>query len=134
MVIFGPSNPKCLIDVYLERLIKELQNLWHVGVLSHDNASNQAFMIRVTLMWTANDLSAYQMVSEWSTANVMGYQFVWKTHGYFIYSMRGDTTSPTDLGDVLVAQNRRRAFPFSLLPADMGDSEKKNLDDGSQIL
>ncbi|KAK4397581.1 hypothetical protein Sango_1594700 [Sesamum angolense] len=29
-VILSPSNPKCLIDVYLEPLIEELQNLWHV--------------------------------------------------------------------------------------------------------
>ncbi|KAL0387699.1 UNVERIFIED_CONTAM: hypothetical protein Sradi_2651700 [Sesamum radiatum] len=31
MVIPGPSNPKHAIDVYLEPLIEELQNLWHVG-------------------------------------------------------------------------------------------------------
>ncbi|KAK4383746.1 hypothetical protein Sango_2746900 [Sesamum angolense] len=28
MVIPGPSNPKCLIDIYLGPLIEELQNLW----------------------------------------------------------------------------------------------------------
>ncbi|KAL0389024.1 UNVERIFIED_CONTAM: hypothetical protein Scaly_0259500 [Sesamum calycinum] len=37
----SPSNPKCVIDVYLEALNKELQNLWHVGVLAYDNAKNK---------------------------------------------------------------------------------------------
>ncbi|KAL0303004.1 UNVERIFIED_CONTAM: hypothetical protein Sradi_6168500 [Sesamum radiatum] len=37
MVIPGPSNPKHIIDVYLKPLIEELQNLWHVGVLTHDS-------------------------------------------------------------------------------------------------
>ncbi|KAL0420773.1 UNVERIFIED_CONTAM: hypothetical protein Slati_3100200 [Sesamum latifolium] len=32
MVIPSPSNPKRLIDVYLEPLIEELLQLWHVGV------------------------------------------------------------------------------------------------------
>ncbi|KAL0427949.1 UNVERIFIED_CONTAM: hypothetical protein Slati_2969700 [Sesamum latifolium] len=32
MVIPDPSNPKRLMDVYLEPLIKELLQLWHVGV------------------------------------------------------------------------------------------------------
>ncbi|KAL0367356.1 UNVERIFIED_CONTAM: hypothetical protein Sradi_3625700 [Sesamum radiatum] len=31
IVIPGPSNTKRLIDVYLEPLIKELQNLWHIS-------------------------------------------------------------------------------------------------------
>ncbi|KAL0401328.1 UNVERIFIED_CONTAM: hypothetical protein Slati_4162700 [Sesamum latifolium] len=31
MVNPGPSDPKRLIDVYMEPLIEELQNLWHVG-------------------------------------------------------------------------------------------------------
>ncbi|KAL0445970.1 UNVERIFIED_CONTAM: hypothetical protein Slati_1724900 [Sesamum latifolium] len=34
MVIPGPSNPKCLIDIYLEPLIEELQNLWHVVIVT----------------------------------------------------------------------------------------------------
>ncbi|KAL0293689.1 UNVERIFIED_CONTAM: hypothetical protein Sangu_3232900 [Sesamum angustifolium] len=40
MVIPDPSNPKHLINVYLELLIEELQSLWHVVVLRHDNARN----------------------------------------------------------------------------------------------
>ncbi|KAL0394989.1 UNVERIFIED_CONTAM: hypothetical protein Slati_4465100 [Sesamum latifolium] len=52
IVIPDPSSPKHLVDVYLEPLIEELQNLWHVGVLTHDNAMNQTFMMRPALMWT----------------------------------------------------------------------------------
>ncbi|KAL0423304.1 UNVERIFIED_CONTAM: hypothetical protein Sradi_0865200 [Sesamum radiatum] len=72
MVIPGPSNPKRLIDVYLQPLIDELLQLWHVGVRTHDHATNQAFMMRAALMWTVNDLPAYGMASGWSTAGIMG--------------------------------------------------------------
>ncbi|KAL0367675.1 UNVERIFIED_CONTAM: hypothetical protein Sradi_3657600 [Sesamum radiatum] len=72
MVIPGPSNPKRCIDIYLEPLIKELLQLWHIGVLTHDHATNQAFMMRAALMWTINDLPAYGMASGWSTAGIMG--------------------------------------------------------------
>ncbi|KAL0340113.1 UNVERIFIED_CONTAM: hypothetical protein Sradi_4528100 [Sesamum radiatum] len=72
MIIPGPSNPKCLIDVYLQPLIDELLQLWHVGVRTHDHATNQAFMMRVALMWTVNDLPAYEMASGWSTVGIIG--------------------------------------------------------------
>ncbi|KAL0286583.1 UNVERIFIED_CONTAM: hypothetical protein Sangu_2727800 [Sesamum angustifolium] len=61
MVILGPSNLKCLIDVYLEPLIEELQNFWHVGVLTLDNAKNETFTMPDALMWTVNDLPAYEI-------------------------------------------------------------------------
>ncbi|KAK4395683.1 hypothetical protein Sango_1722600 [Sesamum angolense] len=67
-----PSNPKRLIDVYLEPLIEELLQLWHVGVRVYDHALDRAFIMRAALMWTVNDLLTYRMVSEWSTAGVMG--------------------------------------------------------------
>ncbi|KAL0449584.1 UNVERIFIED_CONTAM: hypothetical protein Slati_1514800 [Sesamum latifolium] len=72
MVILGPSNPKHLIDVYIELLIDELQNLWYVGVLTRDSARDETFAMRATLMWTVNDLPAYGMASRWSSAGVMG--------------------------------------------------------------
>ncbi|KAL0340236.1 UNVERIFIED_CONTAM: hypothetical protein Sradi_4540400 [Sesamum radiatum] len=56
MVIPGPSNPKRLIDVYLEPLIEELLQLWHLGVRTYDHATDRAFMMRAALMWTMNDL------------------------------------------------------------------------------
>ncbi|KAL0420781.1 UNVERIFIED_CONTAM: hypothetical protein Slati_3101000 [Sesamum latifolium] len=73
MVIPGPSNPERLIDVYLEPLIEELQNLWHVGVLTRDSARDETFAVRAMLMWTVNDLPAYGMTSRWSSAGVMGW-------------------------------------------------------------
>ncbi|KAL0427262.1 UNVERIFIED_CONTAM: hypothetical protein Slati_2901000 [Sesamum latifolium] len=72
MVIPRPSNPKFLIDVYLEPLIEELQNLWHLGVLTRDSAKDETFTMSATLMWTVNDLPAYGMASEWSSTGVMG--------------------------------------------------------------
>ncbi|KAL0458783.1 UNVERIFIED_CONTAM: hypothetical protein Slati_0505500 [Sesamum latifolium] len=50
MVIPGTSNPKRLIDVYLEPLIEELQNLWHVGVLTRDSVRDETFAMRAALM------------------------------------------------------------------------------------
>ncbi|KAL0405559.1 UNVERIFIED_CONTAM: hypothetical protein Slati_3869800 [Sesamum latifolium] len=72
MVIPDPSNPKRLIDIYLDPLIEVLQNLWHVGVQTRDNAKDETFTMCVTLMWTVNDLPAYGMAFGWSTAGVMG--------------------------------------------------------------
>ncbi|KAL0374013.1 UNVERIFIED_CONTAM: hypothetical protein Sradi_3317000 [Sesamum radiatum] len=72
MVILGPSNPKRLIDVYLEPLIDGLLQLWHIGVRTHDHTTNRAFMMRAVLMWNVNDLSAYGMASGWSIAGIMG--------------------------------------------------------------
>ncbi|KAL0324738.1 UNVERIFIED_CONTAM: hypothetical protein Scaly_2440900 [Sesamum calycinum] len=60
-----PTNP----------LNEELQNLWHVGVLKQDNATNQAFMMHGALIWTVNHLPTYGMVSVWSTTDVIGDQF-----------------------------------------------------------
>ncbi|KAL0406319.1 UNVERIFIED_CONTAM: hypothetical protein Slati_3945800 [Sesamum latifolium] len=50
MVIPDPSNPKYLIDVYLEPLIEELQNLSHAAILIHDNAKNKTFTMHAALM------------------------------------------------------------------------------------
>ncbi|KAL0423401.1 UNVERIFIED_CONTAM: hypothetical protein Sradi_0874900 [Sesamum radiatum] len=72
MVIPGLSNLKRLIDVYLEPLIEELLQLWHVGVRTYDHATNRASMIRAALMWTMNDLPVYGIASGWSTAGIMG--------------------------------------------------------------
>ncbi|KAL0315365.1 UNVERIFIED_CONTAM: hypothetical protein Sradi_5414700 [Sesamum radiatum] len=75
MVIPGLSNMKLLIDVYLELLIEELLQLWHMGVRTYDHATDRVFTMRATLMWTMNDLHAYGMASGWSTAGVMGGDF-----------------------------------------------------------
>ncbi|KAL0289764.1 UNVERIFIED_CONTAM: hypothetical protein Scaly_2927200 [Sesamum calycinum] len=72
MVIPSHLNPKHLIDVYLELLIEELQNLWHVGVLTRDSAKDDTFTMRATLMWTVDDLPAYGIAFGWSFGSVMG--------------------------------------------------------------
>ncbi|KAK4409456.1 Retrovirus-related Pol polyprotein from transposon RE2 [Sesamum angolense] len=71
MVITGPSNLKCLIDVYLEPLIEELLQLWYVRVRMYEQATDNAFIMRAALMWTVNDLPACGMASRWSIARVM---------------------------------------------------------------
>ncbi|KAL0292430.1 UNVERIFIED_CONTAM: hypothetical protein Scaly_2590300 [Sesamum calycinum] len=76
IVIPGPSNPKRRIDVYLEPLIEELLQFLHIGVLMHDHATNQRFMMRAVLMWTVNNLPIYGMASGWSTAGSP----YWNTH------------------------------------------------------
>ncbi|KAK4409357.1 hypothetical protein Sango_0008700 [Sesamum angolense] len=65
------SDPKCLINVYRDPLIKEMHNFWHVGVLTRDNVKNEIFAMRVTLIWIVNNLPACGMASAWSTAGVM---------------------------------------------------------------
>ncbi|KAL0281857.1 UNVERIFIED_CONTAM: hypothetical protein Sangu_2984900 [Sesamum angustifolium] len=52
-----------LINVYLEPLIEELLQLWHVGVRTYDHAMDNAFIMRAALIWTVNDLPAYGMAS-----------------------------------------------------------------------
>ncbi|KAL0308120.1 UNVERIFIED_CONTAM: hypothetical protein Scaly_2960600 [Sesamum calycinum] len=84
MVIPGPSNPKCLIYVYLELLLEELQKLWHVGVLTRDSAKNKKITMCAVLMWIVNDLSAYGMTFGGVLLVLCGVQFVWKTHVHSI--------------------------------------------------
>ncbi|KAL0290418.1 UNVERIFIED_CONTAM: hypothetical protein Sangu_2575100, partial [Sesamum angustifolium] len=72
MVIPDPSNPKRLIDVYLEPLIKELLQLWHVGVITYNHATDNAFIMRAALMWTVSDLCSYGIAFGWSTIGFMG--------------------------------------------------------------
>ncbi|KOM47545.1 hypothetical protein LR48_Vigan07g124900 [Vigna angularis] len=65
-IILGPSNPKSLIDVYLEPLVDDLKKLWN-GVWTYDVSRKQNFLMRAILMWTTNDFPAYGMLSGWST-------------------------------------------------------------------
>ncbi|KAL2230585.1 UNVERIFIED_CONTAM: hypothetical protein Sindi_1652900 [Sesamum indicum] len=81
MVIPSPSNPKRLIIVYLEQLIKELQNLWHIGVLTRDSVKNETFPMRAALMWTVNDLPAYGMAFGCSSAGIIGCQVCMEDKG-----------------------------------------------------
>lgn len=67
MLIDGPKGPGDKIDVYLQLLIDDLKELWSEGLPSFDASSNQMFQLRVTLLWTINDFSAYANLSGWST-------------------------------------------------------------------
>ncbi|KAL2226265.1 UNVERIFIED_CONTAM: hypothetical protein Sindi_1985200 [Sesamum indicum] len=84
MVILDSSNPKRLINVYLELLIEELQNLWYMGVLTHNSMKNEIFLKCATLMWTVNDLSAYGTASGWSSTSVMRCPVVWKARAFHL--------------------------------------------------
>ncbi|KAL0394602.1 UNVERIFIED_CONTAM: hypothetical protein Slati_4426400 [Sesamum latifolium] len=89
MVILGPSNPKHLIDVYLEPLIEELQNLWHVGVLTRDSVKDEKFMMRTVLMWTVNELPTYGMAFGWKSVGAMGCPVCMKdTHAFYLQNGR----------------------------------------------
>jgi len=67
LVVLGSSSPRIAIDVYLQPLIKELRELWDVGVKAYDASSKNKFQLRVVLMWTINDFPAYLDLSGWST-------------------------------------------------------------------
>ncbi|KAL0306995.1 UNVERIFIED_CONTAM: hypothetical protein Sradi_6116800, partial [Sesamum radiatum] len=88
MVIPGPSNPKCIIDIYLESLFEELQ-MWHMGILTRGNAKNKKSTIRTAFMWTVNDLPAFGMAFRWSTTGVMGYPICMKdTRAFYLENSR----------------------------------------------
>ncbi|KAL0328089.1 UNVERIFIED_CONTAM: hypothetical protein Scaly_2241500 [Sesamum calycinum] len=108
MVILGLSNSKRLIEMYLELL-----QLWNVGVRTHDNATNQVFIMRATFMWTVNDLPTYGMTSGWSNVGLMGVQFVWMTHRHSICSTVGTRST-------LIVIN---SFSLRTIPTE-GDEEK----------
>jgi hypothetical protein len=67
LIIPGLSAPVHNIDVYLAPLVSELKELWEVGVQTFDVISKKYFTMRLTLMWTINDFSAYGNLSGWST-------------------------------------------------------------------
>jgi hypothetical protein len=67
LIIPGPSAPGHNIDVYLAPLVSELKELWEVGVQTFGVTSKKYFTMRLALMWTINDFSAYGDLSGWST-------------------------------------------------------------------
>ncbi|KAL4579990.1 hypothetical protein LXL04_016162 [Taraxacum kok-saghyz] len=67
-VVPGLAKPKHRLDVFLQSVIAELKQLWEDGVLTYDVSLKQNFQLRVALMWTSSDFSAYTMLSGWSTA------------------------------------------------------------------
>ncbi|XP_033514313.1 uncharacterized protein [Nicotiana tomentosiformis] len=67
MLIPGPGSPGDAIDIYLQRLIEELKELWEVGIETFDASSRQNFKLHASLLWTINDFLAYGNLSGWST-------------------------------------------------------------------
>ncbi|GKC37636.1 CACTA transposable element [Tanacetum coccineum] len=65
MLIPGPKSPAKDIDVYLQPLIKELQELWK-GVWTKDAATGTYFEMKAALLWTINDFPARSSLSGWS--------------------------------------------------------------------
>ncbi|KAK2641198.1 hypothetical protein Ddye_022961 [Dipteronia dyeriana] len=63
----SPKGPGNDIDVYLGPLIDELNELWENGVNTYDISTQQNFQMKVVIMWTINDFSAYTYMSGWST-------------------------------------------------------------------
>ncbi|GJX77320.1 hypothetical protein Tco_0324131 [Tanacetum coccineum] len=65
MLIPGPKSPAKDIDVYLQPLIKELQELWK-GVWTKDAATGTHFQMKAAVLWTINDFPARSSLSGWS--------------------------------------------------------------------
>ncbi|GJS62682.1 hypothetical protein Tco_0657466 [Tanacetum coccineum] len=65
MLIPGPRSPAKDIDVYLQPLIKELQELWK-GVWTKDAATGTHFQMKAAVLWTINDFPARSSLSGWS--------------------------------------------------------------------
>ncbi|KAK4406486.1 hypothetical protein Sango_0655100 [Sesamum angolense] len=60
-----------MVNAELESLSEEPLQLCHMGVRTYDHATNKVLIMRAALMWTVNDLPAYEMASGWSTMGVM---------------------------------------------------------------
>ena len=67
MIIPGKRMPGNDIDVYLQPLIKELQELWVDGVDTFDCSTNQVFKLRAALLWTISDFPGLGNLSGWNT-------------------------------------------------------------------
>lgn len=67
LLIPGPSPPGNDIDIYLQPLIKDLKDLWELGLETYDSSSNQRCDMRVALMTTISDFPTYAMLSGWCT-------------------------------------------------------------------
>ena len=67
MVIPGKHMSGNDIDVYLQPLIKELKELWSVGIKTLDASTKQTFDMRAAIMWTISDFPGLGNLSGWNT-------------------------------------------------------------------
>ncbi|CAH9086584.1 unnamed protein product [Cuscuta epithymum] len=68
----GPKDPGKKIDIYLQPLIEEMEELWAIGTPTYDVSTDQMFVMKVAIIWTISDFHAYDMLSGWSTHDLMG--------------------------------------------------------------
>ncbi|OIT20623.1 hypothetical protein A4A49_63398, partial [Nicotiana attenuata] len=67
MIIPGPRTAGNNIDVYLQPLIKELNELWSEGVETFDSSNKEMFRLRAALMWTISDFPGLDILSGWNS-------------------------------------------------------------------
>ncbi|KAK9076729.1 hypothetical protein SSX86_005063 [Deinandra increscens subsp. villosa] len=67
LIIPGPKGPGNKIDVYMQPLIKELEDLWDVGVKTFDASVNENFYLKAAVLSTISDFPGYANLSGWST-------------------------------------------------------------------
>lgn len=84
MLIPGSYSFSDAIDIYLQPLIKELEELWEVGVETYDVSSSSYFQLHASLLRTINDFCAYGMLFGWSTKGKLACPICMKE----IHSMR----------------------------------------------
>ncbi|XP_010549589.1 PREDICTED: uncharacterized protein LOC104820722 isoform X2 [Tarenaya hassleriana] len=59
LLIPEPDHLKKSFDVFLQPLIKELTDLWSIGVPTYDVSVKQNFTLKTMLLWTISDFPAY---------------------------------------------------------------------------
>ena len=67
LLILGPRHFGRSIDVYLRPLVDKLKFLWFDSIRTFDISKKQIFIMKVALMRTISDFSAYGMLSGWTT-------------------------------------------------------------------
>ncbi|GJY78866.1 transposon, En/Spm-like protein [Tanacetum coccineum] len=67
LLIPCPKGPANKIDVYMQPLIKELEDLWEKGVETFDVATKQMFRLKAAVHSTISDFSGYANLFGWST-------------------------------------------------------------------
>lgn len=72
LLIAGPSSPGNNIDVYLQPLIDELLELWHVGVRTFDVSCSEWFQLRAALTATISDYPGNAYLSGRKTNGEVG--------------------------------------------------------------
>ena len=75
LLIPGPLSPGKDIDIYLQPLIKDLNDLWEFGLETYDASTNTRFDMQVALASTISDFPAYAMISGWSTKGKTACQY-----------------------------------------------------------